>query len=163
MVKKAQGRQGCRFYAFGTGDLAGRNLTSKVANFCEGRIYEVPYCCPPLLPLDSTCFHRHNRGAVCLPSDHRDDSRWTASAIIGPPESPGTSRSRQLDESEEIVKKAARETKKQFGSGSPELARAYGELARLHLVPHRVIHRTAKGGFPARRRRPDALRQATSP
>ena len=39
----------------------------------------------------------------------------------------------QLDESEEIVKKAAHETKKQFGSGSPELARAYGELARLHL------------------------------
>jgi tetratricopeptide (TPR) repeat protein len=39
----------------------------------------------------------------------------------------------QREEAEDIVKKSAREAKKQFGSGSPELARAYGELGRIHL------------------------------
>ena len=37
------------------------------------------------------------------------------------------------DEAEEVVKKAAREAKKQHGSGSHPLALAYGELGRLHL------------------------------
>src|SRR5262245_34339117 len=36
-------------------------------------------------------------------------------------------------DAESLVKKAALKAKGQFGSGSPELARAYGELARLHL------------------------------
>jgi tetratricopeptide (TPR) repeat protein len=36
-------------------------------------------------------------------------------------------------EAEEVVKKAAREAKKNFGSGSHPLALAYGELGRLHL------------------------------
>jgi tetratricopeptide (TPR) repeat protein len=37
------------------------------------------------------------------------------------------------EEAEEVVKKAAREAKKQHGSGSPPLALAYGELGRIHL------------------------------
>jgi tetratricopeptide (TPR) repeat protein len=37
------------------------------------------------------------------------------------------------DEAEEVVKKAAREAKKNHGSGSHPLALAYGELGRLHL------------------------------
>jgi tetratricopeptide (TPR) repeat protein len=36
-------------------------------------------------------------------------------------------------DAESLVKKAALKAKSQHGSGSPELARAYGELARIHL------------------------------
>ena len=51
-------------------------------------------------------------------SDHRDDSRWTASAIIGPPESPWNfSVAAELDESEEIVKKAAHKSQEAIWFG----------------------------------------------
>ena len=41
-------------------------------------------------------------------------------------------------EAEEVVKKAAREAKKNHGSGSHPLALAYGELGRIHLLTGQV-------------------------
>jgi tetratricopeptide (TPR) repeat protein len=60
--------------------------------------------------------------------------------LVGqPPPSPALQQGFELlaqgkaEDAENVVKKAAGKAKAKFGSGSPELARAYGELARLHL------------------------------
>ncbi len=55
-----------------------------------------------------------------------------------PPPSPALKRALGLlaagkpIDAEDIVKAAALSAKSKFGSGSPELARGYGDLARLH-------------------------------
>src|SRR5262245_16216227 len=60
--------------------------------------------------------------------------------LVGqPPPSPALQQGFDLlaqgktEEAENLVKKAAVKAKGKHGSGTPELARAYGELARLHL------------------------------
>jgi tetratricopeptide (TPR) repeat protein len=64
----------------------------------------------------------------------------TAMTLVGqPPPSAALRKGLELlsqghsEEAEDVVKKAAREAKKQHGSGSPPLALAYGELGRIHL------------------------------
>lgn len=58
-------------------------------------------------------------------------------------------------EAEEVVKKAAREAKKNHGSGSHPLALAYGELGRIHLRTGKVdraakeFQHAAEGPLPA--------------
>jgi hypothetical protein len=58
-------------------------------------------------------------------------------------------------EAEEVVKKAAREAKKNHGSGSHPLALAYGELGRLHLYTGQLeraakeFQHAAEGPLPA--------------
>jgi tetratricopeptide (TPR) repeat protein len=65
----------------------------------------------------------------------------------------------KTDEAEEVVKKAAREAKKNHGSGSHPLALAYGELGQLHLRVGRFeraakeFQHAAEGPLPAERER----------
>jgi tetratricopeptide (TPR) repeat protein len=70
--------------------------------------------------------------------------------LVGqPPPSPALTKGFELlnqgrrAEAEEVVKKAAREAKKNHGSGSHPLALAYGELGRIHLQTGQV-ERAAK-------------------
>jgi tetratricopeptide (TPR) repeat protein len=82
--------------------------------------------------------------------------------LIGqPPPSAALARGIELlnqgkpQEAEEVVKKAAREVKKNHGSGSHPLALAYGELGRIHFQMHRYeraakeFEHAAEGPLPA--------------
>jgi tetratricopeptide (TPR) repeat protein len=82
--------------------------------------------------------------------------------LVGqPPPSPALVKGFELlnqlkpSEAEEVVKKAAREAKRNHGSGSHPLALAYGELARIHLHTGKVeraakeFQHAAEGPLPA--------------